>query len=79
MVILTTISRKGKLFMDCRAGIATDPEKRRQYWQGLPPHLGGWPSGRANCAHVIGRSMHPHLRGWRVIASGLSYSDAQRK
>ena len=21
----------------------------------------------------------PHLRGWRIIAGGLSYSDAQRK
>ena len=43
--------------MAWKVGITTDPEKRKQYWQ----------------------SLHPHLEGWRIIASGLSYSDAQRE
>ena len=49
--------KKRWIFMSCRVGITTDPEKRKQYWQGL----------------------HPHLRNWKIIASNLSYLDAQRK
>ena len=58
MGTLTTIRRKDKKSYLClvRVGIATGPEKRKQYWQSLRPNL-----------------------GWRIIASGLSYPDAQRK